>query len=285
MFFNYDSFELFAVAFVVSGIFICSFYNSSTAGPINNESLINTNSSLDSLSKLDSNIHNLPTASHNYADASIQTLNIQVEAGVQSANTYVNTGMQTSPRMWLESVKIWINDILGGTPNPNPQYIDVGVQTNAPSLWGTVKQWFLEVCSIRGSDLTSMGYNKVTKWRNKLDSTQSVDLHDSESPLTNIGFETESTLQQLVAPDDSASNISEVISLSNLQEVVSVSNVRIYDMNNAADVLDLMNDPTVVCFNSAVEGNLDDELLTFCTADSTYDILRSTLEALLTSVN
>lgn len=100
MFFNYDSFELFAVAFVVSGIFICSFYNSSTAGPINNESLINTNSSLDSLSKLDSNIHNLPT--HSYVDASVQTVNTNVEAGVQADTT----------RSTFQIVKDWFRDVL-----------------------------------------------------------------------------------------------------------------------------------------------------------------------------
>jgi hypothetical protein len=54
-------------------------------------------------------------------------------------------------------------------------------------------------------------------------------------------------------------------------------------MNNSADVLDLMNDPTVVFSNvPMVDG---DDLITFYTADSANEILRSTLEALLTSVN
>jgi hypothetical protein len=130
MFFNYVSFEIDAIAFVISGIFIHYFYNSKSALP--NDSLVNTNSSINSISKLDSNIQldNLPN--HSYVDASVQTVNIQVEAGVQAANTYVNTGMQTSARMWLESIRNWITEILG---IPNPQYVDVGVQTNAPSLW------------------------------------------------------------------------------------------------------------------------------------------------------
>jgi hypothetical protein len=81
-------------------------------------------------------------------------------------------------------------------------------------MWATVKQWFLEVCSVRSSELSSMGYNKVTKWRNKLDSTQSVDLHDTESPLTSLAFSSpnNSTLNKLIDPDDSASQVSPIIS-------------------------------------------------------------------------
>lgn len=191
MFFNYDSFELFAAAVIVLEMLITySFYNSS--GPINNESLVNTNSSLDSISKLHSNIQNLPN--HSYVDVGVQTeTNIQIEAGIQAQNTYTNTGMQTSARMWLESIKNWIDEILGNSPsatttNSQPGHVDVGVQTNGPSMWNTVKQWFLEVCSVRSSELSSMGQNKVSKWRNKLDSKQSIDLHDSESSLTTYKF-------------------------------------------------------------------------------------------------
>lgn len=70
MFFNYDLFEIVAIAFVVSGILTFSFYNSS--GTINNESLINTNSTV-SLSNLDSNVQldNLP--SQGYVNAAVQT--------------------------------------------------------------------------------------------------------------------------------------------------------------------------------------------------------------------
>jgi hypothetical protein len=161
--------------------------------------------------------------------------------------------MQTSARMWLESIKDWINEILAGPVNPQAtgQYVDVGVQTNAPSFFGTVKQWFLEVYSIRSSELSSMGENKVTKRRNNLNSVQSVDHHDSESPLTILRFETDSPLQILIGPDDSVSNISEVISESSLDKLVhpndSASNNlnRIYDTSNPTDLADLMNDPTI----------------------------------------
>ena len=145
---------------------------------------------------------------------------------------------------------------------------------------GFSKTMVLEVCSIRSSDLSSMGYNKVSKWRNKLDSTQSVDLHNSDSSLTTLKFGSDSELQKLVDPNESASQISEVLSNS----VTNInSSIRVYDMNNTADVLDLMNDLTVVFTNDPVAGG--DDLITFYTADSANEILRSSLEALLTSVN
>jgi hypothetical protein len=280
MFFNYDSFEIVAIAFIVSGILIQSLYISSA---LPNESLVNTNSNLD----LSFQSNNLATTQ--LIDASVQTdVNIQVEASVQAVNTYVNTGIQTSARMWLESIRNWITEILGTTSNTpaTGQYVDVGVQTNAPSLWVSVKQWFLEVCSIRSSDLSSIGYNKVTNWRNKLDSIQSVDLHDSESPLTHIAFDSpntcNSTLDKLVDPDESASQVTEVVSESSLQNVETVN--RFYDMNNPADVLDLMNDPTVV-FSVNPATLPGDDIITFYTAESANEILRSTLENLITSVN
>ena len=92
--------------------------------------------------------------------------------------------------MWLETINNWINELLS-RPNPSVAgdlYVDKGVQTEITSLWGTVKQWFLDVCCVRSSQFTSLAYNKVEKWRNTIDSNQSVSLHDSESPLTNIGF-------------------------------------------------------------------------------------------------
>ena len=280
MFFNYESVEIVAIAFIVSGILIQSLYISSATS--NNESLINTLSHLD-LNIQSNNLVTTSTASQSLIDASVQTdANIQVEASVQAVNNYVNTGMQTSPRIWLESIKNWITEILGTTSNTQAtgQYVDVGVQTNTISLWDSVKQWFLEACSIRSSDLSSMGYNKVSNWRNKLYSNQSVDLHNSDSSLTTLKFGSDSELQNLVDPNDSASQISEVISNS----VTNInSSIRVYDMNNTADVLDLMNDPTVVFTNDPVAGG--DDLITFYTADSANEILRSTLEALLTSVN
>jgi hypothetical protein len=230
MFFNYDSYGIVAIAFIVTGILIQSLYKSNA---LPNDSLVNTNSSLDSISKLDSNIQLDQLPNHSFVDASIQTANIQVEASIQTANTYVNTGMQTSSRMWLESIRNWITEILGsGTSNPNPQatgqYVDIGVQTNATSMWDTVKQWFLDVCSVRGSELSSMGHNKVAKWRNKLDDIQEVSLQDSESPLTTFRFGTDSPLQNLVDPNDSASNISEVVSESSLH----VPSNSVYDIYN-----------------------------------------------------
>ena len=288
MFFNNDLLIV-AVAstFIVGGVILTySFYNDIFPTVNKGESLINTNSSLNSISRIDSNIQLDNLSNHSYVEASIQTENIQVEASVQAANTYVNTGMQTSARMWLESVRNWINEILtGGSPatssHSGPGYVDVGVQTNATSWWATVKQWILEVCSVRSSELSSMGQNKVEKWRNNLNSDQSVDLHNSDSPLTTLKFGSDSELQNLVDPNDSASQISEVVSNSatNIN-----SSIRVYDMNNRAGVLDLMNDPTVVfSINHATLPG--DDLIIFYTADSANEILRSTLETLLNSVN
>jgi len=216
MFFNYDLFEIVAITFVVSGIFL---YNYTTTATLNSgNSLVNTLSNSESS-------NNLATTSQ-LIDVEVQT---EVIIPVESATTYVNTGMQTSARIWLESIKNWINEILsGGSPaissHSGPGYVDVGVQTNDPTLsfWGQVKQWFLEVYSVRDSELSSIGENRINNWINKLDSVQEVSLHDSESSLTQFSLETDSPLQQLVNPDDSVSNISEVISESNLQIVNEV---------------------------------------------------------------
>jgi hypothetical protein len=242
MFFNYDSFEIVAIAFVVSGIFIYnySFYNSSAAGPsspaagggvqLKNESLVNTNSNLDSLSDLpvlDSHL-NLQ-----YVEASVQ---------VQAVDTYVNTGMQTSTRMWYESIRNWIDELLS-SPTQAGKYVDVGVQVDtSKSTWQTVKQWFLDVCSIRSSELSSIGENKVKKWRCKLDSTQSVDLHDSESPLTSLAFGSpnNSTLDKLVDPDDSASQLSPIISGSGAADAN-----RVYDVTDSGVLNLYMQDETM----------------------------------------
>jgi len=63
----------------------------------------------------------------------------------------------------------------------------------------------------------------------KLDSAQSVDLHDSDFSLTSDI--SNSTLQHLVDPNDSVSQISEVVSETSLQNVESVTN-RVYDITD-----------------------------------------------------
>lgn len=241
MFFNYDSFEIGVVVFVVAGILTYSISKSSPI--INNDSLVNTKSSLDTISNLNSNIQldNLPNQS--YIEAGVQASNI--DAGVQAA-THVNTGVQTSARMWLESIRNWINEILGTPSNPSivEGYVDVGIQTDGTSMWATVKNFFFEICSVRSSEISSIGVGKVDKWRNKLDSNQSVDLHDSNSPLTTLKFESDSELQNLVDPNDSASNVSKVVS-----ETVN----RVYDITDQAVLTNLMEDPTVYSYFDITE--------------------------------
>jgi hypothetical protein len=235
MFFNYDSFEIVAIAFIVSGIFTYSLYKSSPI--INKESLVNTSSN----SEFSNNL-----ATTQLKEVGVQTeVNIPVEASVQVANTYVNTGMQTSARMWLESIRNWITEILGKNPNPHPQYVDVGVQTNATSLWDTVKQRFLEVCSVRSSDLFSIGYNKVNKWIDNLDPST------VESSNTINSVNSDSTLKNLIHPNDSTSNVSEVTSESNLDNLIhpddSASNVvnRVYDITDPGILNLYMADETI----------------------------------------
>jgi hypothetical protein len=239
MFFNNDLlFVGIASSFIVGGVILTySFYNNIFPTVNKGESLVNTSATNSNLSSLDLSNNLLNNSTSKLIDIGTQTdTDILVETGIQTANTYVNTGMQTSARMWLESIKNWITEILGsGSSNPNPQYVDVGVQTNATSLWGTVKQWFLEVCSIRSSEISSLGYNKVDNWRNKLDSNQSVDLHNSNSDLTTFKFESDSELQNLVDPNDSASNVSEVVFEAD----------RVYDITELKTVNLLMGDETI----------------------------------------
>ena len=127
MYLNYDFlFVAVASSFIVGGVILTySFYNNIFPTINKGESLVNTNFTSDLSNNLATNIsnstlettapatHSLTLGSisnlpiHNFVDASVQTANIQVEAGVP-ANTYVNTGMQASARMWLESIKNWI---------------------------------------------------------------------------------------------------------------------------------------------------------------------------------
>jgi hypothetical protein len=167
MLFNYDSFELVAIAFIVSGMFVQAYYFSRSAIMPNNESLVNTISPLDPV------------------------------------NTVISEN--TTPIPVPDPTPL---PILG--PN-NPNYVDVGIQTDVPgSYWGTIKQWFLDVFSVRSSEFSSIGINKVENWKTNLDLIQSVDLHNSESSLSTQNIN--KNLDNLVDPNDSASNISEVIS-------------------------------------------------------------------------
>lgn len=119
MFFNYDSIEIVAIAFVVLGILTYSWsykaghFNGNAT--INNESLINTKSLSISPTHLnsDSNISTLNTTAPATHSPTLDSINlpirqlhvdvsVQVDQGVQ-ASTHVNTGMQTSARMWMQN--------------------------------------------------------------------------------------------------------------------------------------------------------------------------------------
>jgi hypothetical protein len=107
-----------------------------------------------------------------------------------------------------------------GHSDQGVNYVDIGVQTESKSLWLTFKTWLKDVFSVRDSDVGTFGHDGVDNWRNNLDSIQSVVHPDSESLLTTLGFNapSESTLENLVNPDDSISNVSDIISVSNVVE-------------------------------------------------------------------
>jgi hypothetical protein len=133
MLFNNDSMVVVS-AILVLGVFSYTFYNNIfTTVPnnpiinngLNNESLINTNSVLEA-----------GVAADQPSNLTSQYVEASVQASDPNIVNYVNTGMQTSSRMWLESIRNWITEILGTTSNTpaTGQYVDVGVQTNTISL-------------------------------------------------------------------------------------------------------------------------------------------------------
>ena len=244
MFFNYDSFEIVAIAFVVAGVF--TYFYSTSSPIINNESLVNTNSTSTLDPTIATNISNstlvttapvthTPTLDSisNLPPINIDHLDVGVQAHLDGAtSTYVDTGMQTNARMWMQTIRDWINELLSTAPS-NPNYVDVGVQASPvlehASRWQSFKDWMLEAFSMRSSSYSSIGMRRVENWKNDLDSIQSVDLHDSESPLTSIvfGSPNNSSLDKLVDPGDSISQVSEIISESSLQ----VPSNSVYDIN------------------------------------------------------
>jgi hypothetical protein len=133
MLFNNDSMVVVS-AILVLGVFSYTFYNNIfTTVPnnpiinngLNNESLINTNSVLEA-----------GVAADQPSNLTSQYVEASVQASDPNIVNYVNTGMQTSSRMWLESIRNRITEILGTTSNTpaTGQYVDVGVQTNTISL-------------------------------------------------------------------------------------------------------------------------------------------------------
>lgn len=150
-----------------------------------------------------------------------------------------------------KTIRDWINELLSTAP-ANPNYVDVGVQATPvlehASRWQSFKDWLLwiECFSIRSSEYSSIGARGVEKWRNGLDSIQSLDLHDSESPLECTRALTPSSLQQLVGPDDSGSQVSEVVSESNLQNVETAN--RVYDITDPEVFTNLLEDSSVYSY-------------------------------------
>ncbi len=125
MLFNYDSmpsYGLVVTAILVGGLFTYTFYNifTTTQSIQGKDSLINTTAQqiiLDSINELpESNYPILESNNLHKIDVGVQTSDIHVagvaDAGVQATNIHVNTGIQTSARMWYETVKNWITELL-----------------------------------------------------------------------------------------------------------------------------------------------------------------------------
>jgi len=134
---------------------------------------------------------------------------------------FIGVGLFTSYNYYIFTTNAGMHESLVNTnslPNldtsiqvdnlPSHGYVDAAVQTESKSLWQSFKDWLRDVFSVNSSDVGSFGHDGVDNWRNNLDSVQSVSLHNSESPLTSVA--SNSSLHQLVVPDDSISNISTV---------------------------------------------------------------------------
>lgn len=94
-------------SFIVGGIFTYSFYNNIFTTVNKGESLVNTIPNIDSINLAESAYPVLQPNVLHKIDVGVQTeATVQVaDASVQATNTYVNTGIQTSARMWYETVK------------------------------------------------------------------------------------------------------------------------------------------------------------------------------------
>lgn len=110
MLFNNDL--LFVVgSILVGGIFTYSFYNNIFT-TYNSESLVNTLPQLDSINLTDAYPVLQPNVLHKI-DVGVQTDSTAlVDSGVQATTIHVDTGIQTSSRIWYETVKNWLMEIL-----------------------------------------------------------------------------------------------------------------------------------------------------------------------------
>jgi hypothetical protein len=113
----------------------------------------------------------------------------------------------------------------------NPQYVDVGVQTEPQSTWQIVKEWFIDTFSINSSEITSIGNTRVNKWVSELDSSQSTPSQNTISEISHLN------LSDTIQVADSASNVSEVVSESSLQNLAEVGDSVSNNFNFTENVL------------------------------------------------
>jgi hypothetical protein len=168
----------------VGSLFTYSFYNlfTTTNSLQSNESLVNTIPNLDLTNLAESAYPVLQPNVLHKIDVGVQTeATVQVaDASVQATTIHVNTGVQTSARIWYETVKIWITELL----------------------------------SIRSSQLQGVTPTEVRaeNWLNELDNTQLVSQNSMNSVIFN------SPINNLINVGESVSNVGE--SVSNVGESI-----------------------------------------------------------------
>ena len=152
MFFNYDSLDLVvgvAVGVSFLGLIAYATYNIFTT---NNGSLINTNSSPESISS-------------NNPDLTVSSIN----------NTPINN---------VDGVN----------------YVNAAVQTESKTLWQSFKGWLKDVFSVPDTEIGTFGHSKVEKWRDELNSVQSMDVTQHQDLKGKGVANVDTSLNNLVNP-------------------------------------------------------------------------------------
>jgi hypothetical protein len=186
-------------SFIVGGIFTYSFYNNIFTTVNKGESLVNTIPNIDSINLAESAYPVLQPNVLHKIDVGVQTeATVQVaDASVQATNTYVNTGIQTEARMWYE----------------------------------TVKNWIMELLSMRDSELQGITPTevRVENWINNLDNTQLVSQNSMNSVISNT------PINNLINVGESVSNVEESILLEYAQSQTN------FDIGSRAEYFNIIS--------------------------------------------
>ena len=156
-------------------------------------------------------ISNLPLVNLNHLDVGVQ---VQIDQGVQ-ASSHVNTGMQTSNRMWLESIKNWINDILGTSSNSNPNLLEDK---------GLFKAIYNTLFNL--PEFKQFGYDKILILSCELANGQSFQIHSNILINNNTSFD-----NYYILVEKELSNLDNLLYGYN-NEVIINYKVKVWNMDN-----------------------------------------------------